>query len=292
MTGRGLSRRTFCASLLAYGAFGLELEEQDERPRPRTLAHIPPRPASAPTGSSFAAVTAGATGPQRQARTVEELLSGNVPGFLRTLVPVGLWASASVRRRAPTRPDAWIWVLPDYLALGTDDDFLRVPLTLAAALQIAGAWDMYLPTRKMVDAVYRQAEVRLDPRPLLPGPKMRSSEYYLRHHQLIEAARKDRPLGALTAGHKKDVLLTKRLARQADRIAIYGWHRGDGQPIQPLSLMHGARYADYSHGVRLVDSTCLRQGAERRLGAMLIDPVEAPIFSFEGEMPRSLVRIR
>ena len=292
MTGGGLSRRTFCASLLAYSSFGFELEAQGERPRPRTLVRIPPRPGSALSGSSFAAATAGATGSQRQARTVEELLSGNVPGFLRTLVPVGLWASASARRTAPTRPDAWIWVLPDYLALGTDDDFLRVPLTLPAALQIAGAWDMYLPTRKMVDAVYRQAEVRLDPRPVQPGPKMRSSEYYLRQHQLIEAARKHKPLGALTAGHKKDVVLTKRLARQADRIAIYGWHRGEGKPIQTLSLVHGARYADYSHGVRLVDSACLCHGTERRLDAMLIDPAEAPIFSFEGEMPRSLIRRR
>jgi hypothetical protein len=212
--------------------------------------------------------------------------------FLRTLVPVGLWASAAAGRAAATEPDAWVWVLPDYLALGTDADFLRIPLTLPVALQVAGAWDMYLPTRKIVDAVYRQAEVRLAPRPLRPGPTMRSSEYYLRHQQLIEADLVGKRRGALTAGHKKDIVLTRRLAKQADRIAIYGWHRGEGKPIQPLSLVHGARYADYSHGVRLVDSKCLCHGVEQRLDALLLDPAEAPIFSFEGEIPRALVRRR
>ena len=39
------------------------------------------------------------------------------------------------------------------------------------------------------------------------------------------------------------------------RVAIYGWHRLNGQPIQPLSLVHGNKYADYSHGVRFVTNT-------------------------------------
>ena len=47
------------------------------------------------------------------------------------------------------------------------------------------------------------------------------------------------------------------------KIAIYGWHRLNGAPIQPLSTVHGACYADYSHGIRLVSETVLVDGKTR-----------------------------
>ncbi len=292
MVSEPLSRRALLASLLFWAASGCALIAQSGSPGPRVLTRIPPRPVDAPTGSEFAAATAGMSGLERQQRAVDELLAGNVPPFLRTLVPVALAADSRKRRSAATahsEPAAWVWVLPDYLAIGSDGDFLRIPLTLPRALEIASAWDMFVPTRKIVDAVFVQAEVKLAPRPLTPGPRMRSSEYYLRHQQLIEAARTGRPLGALTAGHKKDVVLTKRLLREADRIAIYGWHRVAGEVIQPLSTVHGERYADYSHGLRLVDAVALHGTEERRLDTLLVDPATARVFNYEGALPRQLV---
>ena len=92
--------------------------------------------------------------------------------------------------------------------------------------------------------------MKLAPSPLPPGPQMMSNDYYRRHHQAIEAQRTGRP--GLIAGHKKDVVVTNRLVSRPDRVAIYGWHRRDGRPIQPLSLVHEASYADYSHGIRFV----------------------------------------
>jgi hypothetical protein len=288
-----LTRRSLLASVVfaaAFGgcAFGAAIDEVQRR----RLVRIPPRPPGAITGSAFANGTAKLSDVERQRRAAAELLSGNVPEFLRTLVPVGLGAAGLRRRQAARQPGehaAWIWVLPDYLAIGSDEDYLRMPLSLPRALEICRAWDMFLPTRKMVDAVYAQAEVKLKPQPMPPGPRMRSSEYFLRHQKMIEASRGNRPLGALTAGHKKDIVLSKRLLRQPDRIAIYGWHRSIEDAIQPLSTVHGARYADYSHGVRLVDSTVLYDGAERRLDTLLVDAATAGIFSFEGGLPRQLV---
>jgi hypothetical protein len=35
-------------------------------------------------------------------------------------------------------------------------------------------------------------------------------------------------------------------------VAIYGWHKTDGRPIQPLYAGHVDWYVDYSHGIRLV----------------------------------------
>jgi hypothetical protein len=80
------------------------------------------------------------------------------------------------------------------------------------------------------------------------------------------------PQGALTAGDKKDLVLTDRLLRAPGRVAIYGWHRASHDPIQPLSTVHGAGYADYSHGVRLVSRTVYVNGASRSIDAVLTDP--------------------
>lgn len=66
----------------------------------------------------------------------------------------------------------------------------------------------------------------------------------------MQRAAQDAPLGALTVGDKKDLLLTNRLWGHLDRVAIYGWHMLDGKRIQSLSTVHGWRYADYSHRAR------------------------------------------
>jgi hypothetical protein len=111
---------------------------------------------------------------------------------------------------------------------------------------------------------------------------MRSSAYLLRHQELIEAQRPDGPLDLLVSGHKKDLVLTRRLLEHPDRVAIYGWHRPDGRPIQPLSTVHGAGYVDYSHGVRLVWHEVWVDGRPRSIYDVLADPALAPVLSDEG----------
>jgi len=91
-------------------------------------------------------------------------------------------------------------------------------------------------------------------------------------------------LGDLVAGDKKDVVITNLLSRRMGKIAIYGWHRGPGHPIQPLSTVHGANYADYSHGIRLVSGTALIDGKPRSIYDILRDPSAASIVSDEGSI--------
>ncbi|MDX1383835.1 MAG: hypothetical protein R3190_09355, partial [Thermoanaerobaculia bacterium] len=125
---------------------------------------------------------------------------------------------------------------------------------------------------------------------LEPGPRMRSSEYYLRHQRLIEEAWPPGPRDRIAAGHKKDVVVTRRLQNARERIAIYGWHRLDDSPIQPLSLVHGARYADYSHGVRLVFGEVWIDGAPMPLRDALRSAETSSLFTREGPIaPRSLL---
>lgn len=113
---------------------------------------------------------------------------------------------------------------------------------------------------------------------------MRSVEYAWRHNQLIGRQRLARGLmpGLLTAGHKKDLVITNRLWLEPERVAIYGWHQGSEHPIQRLSLVHGWRYADYSHGVRLVSAVAYVDGKTRSLLDILEDPDLAPLLSNEG----------
>lgn len=245
---------------------------------------LPPRAASAPGGSEFAHRIAALSGPARDRLIVDEVRAGNVPPHLRhaRAVTLGLPHGGGSR--------VTLCVLPDYLAIGDDADYLLVPLGLQAALSLAGEFGFELPTRRMVDAIYHQAALRLAPQPLPAGDEMRSTAYVERHNAIVrqQRAQAGAPLDVLTAGHKKDLVLTPRLEQMPGRVAIYGWHRADGQPIQPLSLVHGERYADYSHGVRFVSTTAWVDGVPRPLGALLADARSAAILSDEGAIPPAL----
>ena len=176
------------------------------------------------------------SGHDRETAIEAELLSGNIPAFLRRLIPVSLGSETT---NGQTR-HVTICVLPDYLAVGSDGDFLLVPMRLATALAVARRYGFTLPTTKMVDAIYEQAAVHLAPQPLPAGDQMLSTDYYWHHNQIVrqqEATLGMLP-GALTAGDKKDLVITNRLWQNLARVAIYGWHRLDHNPIQPLS--HGA----------------------------------------------------
>jgi hypothetical protein len=184
-------------------------------------------------------------------------------------------------------------VSPDYLAVGSDQNFFLVPMRLSTALTVANRFRFALPTPRIVDAIYAQAAMRLQPQPLPAGVTMRTTAYYWKHNELVQQQRTNLTgeLGSLTAGDKKDLVLTNRLWTHPARVAIYGWHRQDGRPIQPLSTVHGARYADYSHGVRLVSDTVYVDGESKSLLALLQDPQLADVVSSEGQIrkPAELV---
>jgi hypothetical protein len=243
-----------------------------------TAEAIPQRRANAMTASQFREWIREMSPDSREKAVLTELIEGNIPPFLRHLKPVVLTYQPPFGKRS----DAIIWVMPDYLSIGPDDDFVRMPMGLPTALAVARRYGFTLPTRKMVDFIYRQADFRLIPEPMTPGFRMSSSEYFWEHNQLIERQRRGRPLGELLSGQKKDLVLTNRLVKKARRVAIYGWHRPSGIPIQPLSTVHRARNADYSHGVRLVSATVLVNGVRRSVFEVLRDPNLAMLLSYEG----------
>lgn len=75
------------------------------------------------------------------------------------------------------------------------------------------------------------------------------------------------------AGIKKDVIISSHIADRPDRVVIYGWHRHDGSPIQPVYSGHIWWYVDYSHGIRFMNAQVLVDGSPVKVSDLLKDPV-------------------
>jgi len=163
------------------------------------------------------------------------------------------------------------FVTPDYLSIGTNKDWARIPLTPIAAQQLADAFNCFLPTTKIVDDIYKTARVKLEPVPMYIYRD--STVTMWQHHLIIEGQRRNRK--GLIAGIKKDVVISRKIGRseKPNRVAIYGWHLMNGKPIQPLYTGHVNWYADYSHGIRLVYRKIKVNGKWMDYVDVLSDPV-------------------
>lgn len=252
----------------------------------------PKFPARSPTaagGREFIARIDTLPAAEREQLIFTEIGAGNLPAFLRqTRLIAATWADAAGdSHRVVFR------CCPDYLAVGSEGDFVRMPMTPVTAQKLADLFDACLPTRKLVDAIHAAAAVKLAPQFYAPdGDRNERPATFFRHQEEIEKqlAGLGAEKGELISGSKKDIVISNRLSEpgREGHVAIYGWHRPDGQPIQPLTNIHSGRYADYSHGVRLIGSTLLVDGVPRRMTELLGDSLLYKLISDEeGPMPQS-----
>lgn len=184
---------------------------------------------------------------QRDSFVLNQVFAGNVPSFLKKFVAINVQITDSSTGKIIK---ATYFVAPDYLSVGTDANWARVNITPYAAQKIADRFHCFLPTRKMVDDIYKAAKVKLEPVPMYAFRDSTPTMY--QHHLIVEGQRKGRK--GLIAGIQKDVVISGRLLHDAkpDRVAIYGWHKLDGEPIQPLYTGHIYWWVDYSQSIRLV----------------------------------------
>jgi hypothetical protein len=244
----------------------------------QTLA-LPERAANSPSAAELIQRLTPLDLASREQEIYSQISAGNVPDFLRMLKTVFITNEVDGVRHVLK-----LHVAPDYLAIGSDAGFLRVPLTPATAQRIADLTDCSLPTQKIVDAIWTAAELRLAPEPMSPGPEMTSIPVFAQHQGLVEKQIGARSHRQLIAGHKKDVVLASVLATKSNSVAIYGWHKPDGKPIQPVYAGHAATWADYSHGIRLVANDAELDGKPVRLPQLLSDSKRAAIASDEGPL--------
>lgn len=245
--------------------------------------NIPPRPVDAPTGTELVAqLVASGAGYSRQRDDLiyAQVASGNVPDFMRLLCPVEV------------SPGTTVYVAPDYLCVGSDDDFVHVPLNPMTFQRVCDAFGAVIPTRKMVDATWKAATAKLQPMPMGPPQyqydnTMQDTSRFAVHSRWCQDSFKKggHKLGELTAGHKKDVVVCRSVQDPAEKkVAIYGWHKLDGRPIQGPQIQdsaHEITYRDYSHGERLVAAYAVQDGATVLVASVLKDPLRAGCLSDE-----------
>jgi hypothetical protein len=243
---------------------------------------VPPRPPGAPSGTQFTNIITTLSRVERENWIQAQILGGNVPGWLRLLHPVTTVAGAR---------SATYHVTPDYLAVGSDDDYFLAPMTPILGQRLADQLGGSLPTERMVNQIWTNAAVKLSPQTIPPSGAMTTVPVFAQHNVMVRTNRNAsthaHPLGALVSGDKKDVIISNEITNRPPppRVVIYGWHYPDGSFIQPLSAVHEETYADYSHGIRWVQAQLTVNGGSSTVAQVLASPTLAPLLSDEGVIP-------
>ena len=253
------------------------------------IGKLPERKPDALTGSSFIKKVEDLSFDLREKEIVDEILSGNIPGFLRNTVPISYTRVDKEGRSYLVE----IRVFPDYLSIGSDDDFVRIPMGPIAAQRIADSLGASMPTRLIVDTIDSRAQARLAPFPFRPkGERNTWPIVFEDHNKVINALFDEAELtpGMLVSGLKKDVVITNKLSDplRTHHVTIYGWHYKNGKPIQPLYNGHIDIYVDYSHGIRLISRSIKVNGEIMDIEDILKSPDLYFLLSDEeGAMERS-----
>ena len=236
----------------------------------RSSYQIPLRRGDAPNGSQFMASITNMSFSDRENAILAQLFTGNVPTFLRELKVLNATfqdvsgASHSISYR----------VIPDYLSIGVDSNYCRIPMGPITAQRAADFYGMVMPTRKLVDHIYTNADIHLAPVTYAPvGNANEGVPKFIEHNTAIEdqLSSAAASLGQLVGGTKKDVVLSNLIIDPArpGHVTIYGWHQLNGNPIQPLTNIHTNTYVDYSHGIRLLDANVTIDGNSMTATAVL-----------------------
>lgn len=220
-----------------------------------------------------------------------QIISGNVPAFLRALKPVAVSFGGHT---------ATYYATPDYLAVGADADYFLAPMTPLLAQRLGDRLGCTLPTRKMSNQIWTNAPLKLEPKPIAPSPEMINVPVFAWHNFLVRTQRSaftnSHPLGTLTSGDKKDLVVSTLIysnlqAGVPKPVVIYGWHKTSpyGEVWQPLYNGHEETYADYSHGARLVQLDLTVDGSPSTVTNILQSATFAGLLSDEAIAPASTI---
>jgi hypothetical protein len=254
---------------------------------PIRCLNISEREANSEPGSAFMRRVESLSLAEREEEIYKAIASGNIPEFLRNTVIL----NAEFADSSGVVHQVKYEVMPDYLAVGNDTDFCRIPMNPHTAQRIANVFGASLITAKLSDHIYQNAKVRLTPFNYIPvGNANELVSKFSEHHAQIEKQLKEAggKHGDLVAGIKKDIILSERIVRQPKKVVIYGWHKPDRKPIQPVYSGHVDWYVDYSHGIRLMNNQVLIDEKPALISEVLKHPVLYRIFSNEaGPMEQS-----
>jgi len=249
---------------------------------PIRCLNIPERKVDAESGSAFMERIAALPLAEREEEIYKAIATGNIPAFLRKTITIKDEFADSAGKIHQVQYE----VLPDYLSVGSDIDFCRIPMNPYTAQQLATDFGASMITAKISDHIYQKAAIKLAPFNYIPvGNANELVSKFSEHNAQIERQRIEAggKFGELVAGIKKDIVLSSRIAKQPGKVVIYGWHKPDGKPIQPVYSGHVDWYVDYSHGIRFINNQVLIDGKAMPFSEVLKDPVLYRIFSDESQ---------
>lgn len=240
------------------------------------LVNLPSRSPSAVGGMDFLKSNINVPpNSRREDLFANEFLAGNVPEFLRTTEEISVTVGNDTLK---------YYVLRNFLCVGSDSDYVHVPLEPGTAKKIASLLGCMLPTPKMAYQIWQNSGLKLTPSPNGPpytGVQQLTSKL-IEHELRVKKQMSNCSTVQIIAGHKKDIVLCRRLVLDLSRVAIFGWWYPDGKKIQPLnSVSHDKNYKDYSHGTRLVHQVGMLNGNECNLFDIL-NSVYSELISDEG----------
>lgn len=230
---------------------------------------------------------------KREEIIFKEVISGNIPNFYRQLVEIK--DTILIDNNLQTIK---YFVLPDYLAIGSDQDYFYCPMRPQLAQKIAKYLKCSLPTRKISNKIYQHALVKLKPQPIPPSKEMVTIPVFEKHNLMVQEQRKSSlaefPNGSLIAGNKKDVVISNKIFNDKGllRVVIYGWHKEDGKAIQPLYNGHSTIHVDYSHGIRFIQNKVWVNGQHTILQKILKSRKNHELLSDEGIIENPIYPIK
>lgn len=239
------------------------------------LFQAPERVAGSMSGTQFgSSVLNMPNGRARELAIFQQLSLGNIPTFLRRGLPISVDAGGH---------HAVFWTMPDYLAIGEDDDFLRMPMRPTTATKAAQLYGACLPTRKMCNDIRRAMPIHLGFHGMSDHP-MAAVATFGAHNAIIQKALAGRQPELGIDGPKKVVLIAR--GRPKPNVAIYGGYWPTGKIVQGPQIQmsaHTIDYLDYSHGIRWVWEQVYVDGEMMYLEDALCHDELHALFSDEGK---------
>jgi hypothetical protein len=218
---------------------------------------------------------------------------GAVPDFLRTFVGVAIAGSVS-----HVKYEIVFYAAPDFLSVGSDFDWMRVPLSVPAEQWALDYHGCVHPTKPMARAIYAgtpkgQRIDMLGSWGQTSGSMggLTSTRAFVGYHDNVESRRKpDHALGQLTSGLMKDVIISTPSMMKLGRVMFWGGVPSTGTPFHGSGGDSGltvpdhmiAVHNEYAMGLRLCHKKLFVRKAggdwvEKSLADVLADPVEGEV---------------
>jgi N-acetyl-anhydromuramyl-L-alanine amidase AmpD len=181
---------------------------------------------------------------------------------------------------------ARIRVSSDCLRIGEPGDFMRVSVSANTAQLIADLLHATLPTTKICDLVWQQADVHVEP--CLFGEPRAATSRMLDYDRAVEAKVAGRTGLVEVVG--KHWVITNGLLSHPGKVGNYGFYSPNApyrsasgfRMWQTLGFAHDANHVDYSQVLRLVSPVIEVDGAERSFAELACDELLSGLISSEG----------